>query len=222
MTRTPQGTPSRRSGRPGRLLLKVAHFVFHESVVADVVLPTISDMQSEMRSARNRSERMRAALRGYAAFWTLVLAAPVAFHMWPTRRVGESGAADRNPGFYFWLIVATVVLSAWNALGAGAFLLGAGGVAFAMMIHRWNHGHPTELVIPEKGVWMAPEINQSKIKVDGNIAGLMYVVGSMAVVLLGLPVARWFILVAAALAVVSAVAIVRWRRAHPTRLISIT
>ena len=205
---------------PGRLLLKVAHFVFDESVIAAVVEPTISDMQQEVREAPDRATRFRATMRGYVAFWTLVLAAPVAFHLWPTQRVGETTVPDRGPGFYFWLITATVVLSAWNALGAWAILLGVGGVLFAILMHRWNAGHPTELVVPGEK-FRIPEINQSRIPIDGNIAGLMYVVGSISIVMAGLPVARWFFVVAVVMAGLSALALVRWRRAHPTRLTSI-
>ena len=202
---------------PGRLLLKVAHFVFDDSVVSTVVTPTISDLQAEVRDASTHLARLRAALRGYAAFWLLVAMAPVAFHAWSTRRIGEQDRADRNPGIAFGLIVIATVLCAWNFLGWWTLVAGGGGTAFAFMIHRWHDRHPTELVLPERGVWQAPEINQSRIRVDGNIGGLMYVVGSLAVTLIGLPFMRWFFFAAIGLGLVCAITLLAWRNAHPRR-----
>jgi hypothetical protein len=207
---------------PGRFLLKVARFIFDDEVLATVVTPTISDLQAEVREAGDDGgRRISAAKRGYAAFWLLVLAAPIAFHRWPTRTIGGQVTVDRNPGIAFGLIVASIILCAWNFLGWLTIVAGAGGVCFAFLIHRWHEGHPTELVVPEKGVWRAPEINQSKIPVDGNIAGLMYVVGSLVVAVIGLPIARWFFFTTVALGVLCAVALLAWRQAHPRRRYSI-
>jgi len=201
---------------PGRLLLKVAQFVFDDSVRSAVVTPTISDLQEEVRTAGDHPvRRLRAALRGYGAFWLLVLSSPIAFHAWPTRRLGEQEMVDRSHGTAFGLIVAIVVLSTWSVLGWWTLAAAGGGTAFAFVIHRWNHDHPTELVIPENHVWRAPEINQSRIRVDGNIAGLIYVVGSLMVAMIGLPVVRWFFLAALVLGIVSAVTLLAWHNAHP-------
>jgi hypothetical protein len=202
---------------PGRLLLKVARVVFDESVVDAVVTPTVSDLQQEVREAGDDGgARLSALLRGYGAFWSLVLAAPIAFHRWPTRSIGAPGV-DRNPGIAFGLIVATVVLCAWNFLGVWTVVAAAGGVLFAVIIHRWHNHHPTQLVVPEKGVWRAPEINQSKIPVDGNIAGLMYVVGSLVVALIGLPLMRWFFVTTIVLGLMCAAALLVWHAARPRR-----
>ena len=206
---------------PGRVLLKVARFVFDDEVLHTVVTPTISDLQAEVRDAGDDGgRRMTASLRGYTAFWLLVLAAPIAFHRWPTRSIGGQDV-DRNPGIAFGLIVASIILCAWNFLGWLTIVAAAGGVFCAWLIHRWHEGHPTELVVPEKGVWRAPEINQSKIPVDGNIAGLMYVVGSLVVALIGLPVVRWFFIMTIALGLLCAAVLLIWRNAHPRRSRSI-
>ena len=207
---------------PGRFLLTVARLVFEDSVLATVVTPTISDLQQEIRDAGDSApRRLRAALRGYAAFWLLVLAAPVALHRWPTRSIGSQDPGDRSPGVTFALYVAAIVLCAWNFLGWWTVVAAGGGTLFAVIIHRWYDSHPTELVVPDKGVWRAPEINQSRIPVDGNIAGLMYVVGSLAVAMIGLPIARWFFFTTIALGLLCAVALVAWRNAHPRRRTSI-
>ena len=207
---------------PGRFLLKVARFIFDDEVMGTVVMPTISDLQAEVRDAGDDGgRRMTAALHGYTAFWLLVLTAPFAFHRWPTRSIGGQENIDRNPGIAFGLIVASIILCAWSFLGWFTIVAAGGGVFFAWLIHRWHEGHPTELVVPEKGVWRAPEINQSKIPVDGNIAGLIYVVGSLVVALIGLPVMRWFFFTTIALGLVCAGALLVWHQTHPRRRNSI-
>lgn len=201
---------------PGCLLLKVAKLVFDESVLSAVVIPTIADLQNEVREAGDRRARLRARLRGYVAFWVLVGAAPVAFHRWPTRSIGaEEAAEDRTSGTVFAFYVAAIVLCSWNFLGWWTAVAAVGGTLFAMIIHRWNVHHPAELVLPEKGVWKAPEINQSKIPVDGNIGGLMYVVGSLVIAMIGLPVVRVFFFTSVALGLLCAVALLAWHNAHP-------
>ena len=199
---------------PGRLLLKVARIVFDEAVRADVVVPTIADLQQEVRDAPDSTGRLRARMRGYAAFWTLVLAAPIAFHRWPTRSIGEDGVRDRYPVIFFALTAAILALCGWRLLGWSTLVIAAGSVIFAMAIHRWHVRHPTELVLPEKGSRI-PEINQSRIPVDANIGGLAYVIGSLVVVLIGLPFARWFFLAAALLGALCAWALAAWHLAHP-------
>ena len=200
---------------PGRFLLKVARLVFDDSVRATVVTPTISDLQHEIRQAgESAPRRVLAALRGYGAFWLLVLAAPVAFHRWPTRSIGSQEVGDRSPGITFGFYVAAIVLCAWNFLEWWTVVAAGGGALFAVIIHRWHGQHPTQLAIPDKGVWRAPEINQSRIPVDGNIAGLMFVVGSLVVALIGLPIARWFFVMTVVLGVLCAAALFAWRNAH--------
>jgi hypothetical protein len=112
------------------------------------------------------------------------------------------------------LYVAAIVLCTWRFLGWWTVVAAGGGAVFAVMIHRWHCRHPTDLVVPDDGVWRAPEINQSRIRVDGNIAGLMYVVGSLVVALIGLPIARWFFMATLGLGLLCALAILAWRNAH--------
>lgn len=202
--------------RPGRLLLKIARFFFDDSVLRAVATPTIADLQQEVHAAGDHpARRLRAAFRGYAAFWLLVVAAPVAFHRWPTRSIGSQEATDRNPGIAFGLIIAATLLCAWHFLGWWTVVAAGGGALFAVIIHHWHNQHPTQLVLPDRGVWRIPEINQSRIPVDGNIAGLMYVIGSLVVVLIGLPFMRWFFFMTLTLGLLCAVALLVWHRSHP-------
>lgn len=203
---------------PGRFLLKVAELVFDDSVLATVVRPTIADLQTEVRDAGgDRVARLRARIRGYAAFWLLVGCAPVAFHAWPTRSIGSQDHEDRTSGTAFAFYVAAIVLCAWNFLGWWTAVAFGGGLLFAVLIHRWHGAHPIEVATREPETWSVPQINLSRIPVDGNIAGLMYVVGSLAIVFMGLPAVRWFFFLTVTLGVACAVALVAWHNAHPRR-----
>jgi hypothetical protein len=59
-----------------------------------------------------------------------------------------------------------------------------------------------------------PEINMSAIRVGGNLGGLIFAAGAVAILLIGVPGLRWFIGLSLALAVVLAVAVIAWRRVH--------
>jgi hypothetical protein len=61
-----------------------------------------------------------------------------------------------------------------------------------------------------------PQINFSSTEVAGNIGGLIFVVGSVFVVVVGVPSVIWFLFAAAAAGSFLAWALFGWRREHPT------
>ena len=71
---------------PGAWLHILARFIFDESVRRPVVDQTIGDMRAEWIAAQSSAARWAARWRGYVAFWSLVLIAPVAFRNWPGRQ----------------------------------------------------------------------------------------------------------------------------------------
>ena len=91
-----------------------------------------------------------------------------------------------------------------------------GGLTFAIVIHRWNSRHPSQIVSPELDVAKRPEINLSAIPVGGNIGGLMFMAGSLAILVAGLPKWRWFFAVAVAGGFLTAAALVKWHATHGT------
>lgn len=177
-------------GSPGRFLLKIAALVFDEDVATSVVLPTIADLQAEVAQAGSRSARVRARIRGCAAFWKLVLFAPAAAHTWPVRRDDSMTLPVRCHGAALWLVLAAVLGFTSPALTPWTLIVLAGGSIVAVAIHAWYSRHPS-LVATRNGE-RRPEINLSAIPVGGNIGGLMFVAGSMAILVSGLPLWRWF------------------------------
>jgi hypothetical protein len=186
---------------PGTRLLKIAPLVFNERFISAVVRPTIADLQSEVAAAGpDHVKRLRARCRGYSAFWTLILVAP--FASWsdePNIAVGRAAAGS-----------AVVALLTVMALGASMAFVFAAGALVAVLIHAWYARHPSEIAIPSGMPWRSPQINFSSTDVAGNIGGLIFVLGTLLIVLVGLPWVAWFLLAAAIAACFVACGLVAW------------
>lgn len=87
------------------------------------------------------------------------------------------------------------------------------GVGAAALLGRWNLQHPTRL--PTRARTHGPEINLAAIPVSGDAGGLLFVVGSVAVVVLGLPGAGWYLLAALACGSLLALVLLVQRSVRP-------
>src|SRR5207245_1766038 len=70
------------------------------------------------------------------------------------------------------------------------------GALFAIMIHAWYDRHPSDIPTPAEPQRPSPQINFSSTEVAGNIGGLIFVVGSVFIVAVGLPSVIWFLFAA--------------------------
>lgn len=192
-----------RITKPGRMLQRIAPFLFNERFLSLVVRPTLADLESEIKAAGpDRMKRVRARWRGYRAFWTLVFVAP--FASWSDDRL--TMAVDP-------VAAGSAVITLLTVIRFGArtgFIVAAGGTLVALLIHAWNTRHPTHIAMPPKGPWRSPQINFSSTDVPGNIGGLIFVVGSVVIVSLGLPVVFWFLLAGAIAACFVAWGLAAW------------
>ena len=210
-------TRANRSRVPGRTLLKIAQLLFSERLVSAVIQPTISDLQCEVAKAGpRRISRLRAQCRGYCAFWKLTLVAPFASGV---SRAGDRGAVA-FPDAVARLAVGSIVLALLVIGGpfVGAWLsaLCAAGAVFAIVMHRWYQQHPSELPAPPEPLQKAaPQINFSSTDVAGNIGGLIFVVGSVLIVAVGLPSVIWFLFAAIVAGCFVAWGLAMWRTRHP-------
>jgi hypothetical protein len=183
------------------MLLKIAQFLFSEGFVAAVVEPSIADLRFEVDAAgSDRRHRRRALWRGYAAFWRLTLVAP--FDAWSSmRRVAFASTATT--------LMAIPVLGGWIVGVAGAAAL------VAVLIHSWYERHPSIVAAPAEGPWRSPQINFSSTEVAGNVGGLIFVVGTIVIVCLGLPPVVLFLLAVTVTASMVAWGLVAWHTRHP-------
>jgi hypothetical protein len=197
---------------PGTVLLKIAPVLFSERFVSAVVRPTIADLQSEALAAgSDRVKRLRALGRGYCAFWACVLVAPFASWAAPTPPVDGLAVSRAVIGALIIASVAVPVLGAWVAL------LAATGALVAILIHAWYERHPSRLPGPSDTPSPSPQINFSSTQVGGNVGGLIFVVGSLLIVSVGLPSVFWFLLAGSVAACFLAWGLVAWHTRHPRR-----
>ncbi len=190
--------------RPGTTLLKIAPLLFNTRFIASVVQPTIADLQSEFDAADAAcAKRLRVLFGGYAAFWTLIVLAP--FASWSDNRSDLATAR---------LVVASAVVALLMVITVGAWtgLVVATGTLVAFLIHTWHERHPSEIALVSEKHWHSPQINFSSTDVGGNAGGLIFVVGSVLIVSLGLPSVFWFLLTAALASGLVAWGLVVWHR----------
>ena len=182
---------------PGTTLLKIARLLFNEHLLSTVVQPTISDFQREIAAAGpHRFKRLRAQWRGYRAFWTVVLVAPLRLQPSPAQQAGAVAFPDAVARLALGSIVVALV---------------------AILIHAWYERHPSDIPIPTEPQRRSPQINFSSTDVAGNIGGLIFVVGSVFIVVIGLPSVIWFLFAATVAGCFLAWALVTWHTSHPKR-----
>jgi hypothetical protein len=189
--------------------------LFSEHVLSAVVQPTISDLQHEVaRAGASRVERLRAQWRGYRAFWTLVLLAP--FASWPSP-VDANGVAfpDGAVRLAVGSTVLTLLAVVDPVLGAWVAFVAAAGVLCAVVIHAWYQRHPSDMPAPAEPQRRVPQINFSSTEVAGNVGGLIFVVGSVLIVSVGLPSVLWFLIAGTVAGCFLAWGLVAWHTSHP-------
>ena len=208
-------TGSTSGGRvPGTILLKIARVLFNEQVLTMVVEPTIADLQREIAKA-DPNRRLRVRWRGYRAFWTIVLLSPFASVASPGVKVRGIAVPDAIARVATASIVVALIAIVGPALGVGAAIVAGVGGLIAIVLHAWYAWHPSDIPTPDEPQRATPQINFSSTEVGGNIGGLIFVVGSVFIVAIGLPWVIWFLLAATIAGCLLAWALVAWHTRHP-------
>jgi uncharacterized protein involved in exopolysaccharide biosynthesis len=100
---------------PGKWLLAFARLVFSPSAISAVIEPTIGDMRIEWSDPdADASAKVRAKLRGYVAFWTIVAISPIAFPRW-----SESPEVQRSNGMSAASSIRLMLILSAVGLGTG-------------------------------------------------------------------------------------------------------
>jgi len=188
----------------------------NERLLSTVVQPTISDLQREIADAGpHRFKRLRAQWRGYCAFWTVVLV--VRFVPWssPAEHAGALAFPDAVARLAVASIVVTLLVIAGPILGAWVAVVVAMATPVAILLHAWYDRHPSDIPTPAEARRSSPQINFSSTEVAGNIGGLIFVVGSVFIVAVGLPSVVWFLFAATVAGCGLAWVLVAWHTSHP-------
>jgi hypothetical protein len=199
------------------VLLLIARALFEEPVRSSIIDPAIADLQREVLEAHSGALRVHAYLRGYLAFWKLVLVAPFMFDRRPANGWLMAFLLGRTGGNGLIVFVVALIWASWPLFGPFISAAVIGGALVAIALRRWYTRHPSELA-PDHPLASLPsaQINMSSIPVAGDIGGLFFVVGAVVTVLLGVPAVRWFILGSVAGGCLLAVGVFAWRSSHPS------
>lgn len=201
---------------PGTTLLKIARLLFNEHLLSTVVQPTISDLQREIAVAGpNGLKRLRARWGGYCAFWTVMLVAPFACWSSPAEDAGAVAFPDAIARLAVGSTVVTLLVIVGPVRAAWVAVITAVGTLLAILIHAWYDRHPSDIPTPTERQRHSPQINFSSTEVAGNIGGLIFVVGSVFIVAVGLPSVIWFLFAATVAGCFLAWGLVAWHTSHP-------
>ena len=135
----------------------------------------------------------------------------------PADRPAVSAPAGVKGAGFLVLLVALLLAASWLFFKAFIVASAVAGLTAAVLIRRWHTRHPSAL--PYAPTARVPEINLSRIPVGGDVAGLMFAVGGVAVVIIGVPDLAWYFVSALLCAALLAWALVahRARTATATR-----
>ena len=106
-------------------------------------------------------------------------------------------------------LVVALFVATWPFFGAFTVATLVAGIVMSRWMRSWHDEHPTTVAVPEGTP--RSEINMASIPVRGDGAGLLFSVGSVAI-LLALPQLRWFLIASVACAALAAVALIAWHR----------
>jgi hypothetical protein len=209
--------------RAGTHFLKLARMLFSEPTVTRVFTPAIADFREELRGAHG----LRRFLVSCRWYWSLSILAIVVPHVIPAGAERQLLATMRTRSTGWFLVVLGIALYAatWQMFGGFALASAVVGTALAYALRKWHTRHPP-LAIDRRALrWDGREsdINLSSIHVAGDIAGLLFVVGSVTIVLIGLPGMWWFFAAGLVGAVVAAWCRFAWiRKSVPEAPLSIS
>jgi len=130
----------------------------------------------------------------------------------PSERPLLSAPTNVKGARFLVLLVTMLLLASWLFFKAFIVASAVTGALAAVLIRRWHTRHPSALpYAPRTNV---PEINLSRIPVGGDVAGLMFAAGSVAVVIIGVPDMAWYFVSALLCAALLAWALFAYRAAH--------
>lgn len=201
---------------PGALLLRLARRLLDDHAAHVFVEPIIADLQHELRLAdASLTRRIAARWRGYLAFWRVIMIAPIAAFDGPLEdRFMTTLFGRQRVGPLLWLMI-PLFAALWPEFawfGAGTVIA---GIVTAIAMRRWHDRHPTTVPVQASGPRQSVEINLAAIHVDGNVGGMFFALGSVAIVMAGLP-QYWALFVTALIGgVLFAVALSLWHTWHP-------
>jgi hypothetical protein len=193
---------------PGRLLMRVATYVFDEPALTRIIEPAVADFQREAGHTGGNIARVRGYIALAKVFGLALLLPSVGAGAPLTSLLLGRGGGSLA------LLAVLLFAAMWPIFGVFVAAAIAAGLMLAIGLRFWNSQHPTAVARTRQIYGKDPEINLSAIPVGGNIGGFFFVLASSLTVLLGLPELRWFVVGAVTGGVALAWGLFAWHRAH--------
>jgi hypothetical protein len=213
-------TPNR--SLPGTLFLTFARLIFPAQTVASVFSPAVADLREELREAgSSRMKQLAIRCRWYWALCSLLMVAPLWVRTSPVSGSSDAVVAVPNGGWLLMLLMATLYVGTWSFFGSFVSSTVSAGVALAYVMRTWHDKHPTAVVEPWRlAALPAVQINLSAIRVAGDGPGLIFAVGTVLIVVVGLPGLWWFFVAAALGSLLVAWSLFTRRSTEPSGLLN--
>jgi hypothetical protein len=191
-------------------ILKVLPALITERLALRAVWRRITSPHFELVHAARRINGLWREQPGRYAFFTFVLLAPPA-----SRLPLMKNAAVNHPDGAKRLAGSTIAFVLFAKAFLSAAVLTSAGALVAVLIHGWYARHPSEVPTSNERTWYTPQVNFSSMDVAGNVGGLIFVLGSLAIVCLGLRWVFWFLLGGTITGCLLAWRLVSWHARHP-------
>jgi hypothetical protein len=178
------------------LFLRVARRIFPNDIVVAVFMAAAADYQEELRHAEGRAAAFVVRCRWTCAFAVLLLITPLSLPPSAARRLPARLASG---GAMLTLLCACLFAGAWGSVAEFMLPAFVAGAFLAWAMRAWNDRHHESSFEPAAtSLPSVVQINFSSTRVPGDIAGLIFAVGTILIVVVGLPGWWWFFLAAAA------------------------
>ena len=203
---------------PGKLILRIAHSLYSPARINAVFAPAIADFHAELREADGPVAALFVRARWVLSL--LVLLALTAFVPVP-RTAARAGIAVLRPDRAWVFLVLAVALYAAPLFAPWAlfqyFVAGAlaTGAVFSFCMARW-HRHHSGAASGAEGHLASGEINLASIPVTDDAAGLLFAIGSVCLVVVGLADLWWYFAAAAVGSVVVAAGLLVLHASRPS------
>jgi hypothetical protein len=115
----------------------------------------------------------------------------------------------RHDSVFLLVLAMTLLLAASTFFGPFALPALFLGLLFAVVLHRWD-GEPAGVMKTSDKLRLVP-MNFAEVHVGADAGGLIFVLGSLAILALGLPTLRWFLIGSVVMASIIATARIAWR-----------
>lgn len=119
-------------------------------------------------------------------------------------------ALARHDSVFVLVLTMTLILATATFFGPFAIAAMAVGLLLSVVLHRWTVDPSGGFAVTDR---LTP-INFAAVHVGADAGGLIFVLGSVAILGLGLPALRWFLIGSVIVAVAVAVGRIAWMSAH--------